>query len=349
MDFSKIDKNFEVDENIKREGLKFYNIKEEPFLVHGIYHDGKNYRRISNELAEKMTSSAVSWLSKCTAGGRVRFVTDSPYVIIRAEMSVTAMPHMPETGVSGFDMYERVEGKEYYLKTFTPTKTHEGYYYGIYDFNTVGEHTLTINFPLYNTVNELYVGLKEDSVLLPAPDYSVNKPIVYYGSSITQGGCASRPGTSYQAIVSRKFDCDYINLGFSGSALGEECVAEYIAKLDMSVFVLDYDCNASTPEHLLKTHKPFFDVIRKANPTLPIVIMPCHPAAKTHGADFERVIIDTYDSAVKAGDKNVYYIPKQELMPIDFPSECTVDGLHPTDLGFYFMANAVINELKKIF
>jgi hypothetical protein len=255
---------------------------------------------------------------------------------------------MPETGVSGFDLYERREGKEYYLKTFTPTRTHEGYYYGVVDLapsDTLRE--FTINMPLYNTVRELYVGVKDTANLLPPKDYTVEKPIVYYGSSITQGGCASRPGTSYQAIVSRKFDCEYINLGFSGSALGEECVAKYIADLDMSVFVLDYDCNASTIEHLYNTHKRFFDIVREKNPTLPIVIMPCHPAATRHNP-FEPAIRATYDIAIANGDKNVYYIEKSSLMPVDAPSECTVDGLHPTDLGFYFMANALIETLSKI-
>lgn len=111
-------------------------------------------------------------------------------------------------------------------------------------------------------------------MLKQAPKYAVKKPVVYYGSSITQGACASRPGNCYESILSRRLDCDYINLGFSGSAKGEDAIVDYIIGLDMSVFVMDYDYNAPTPEHLEKTHSKMFKAIRAEHPTLPIIIMP---------------------------------------------------------------------------
>ena len=124
------------------------------------------------------------------------------------------------------------------------------------------EHTFTINFPLYQGVNSLYIGLKEGSVIKEAPEYETTAPFVYYGSSITQGGCASRPGSAYQNILSRHLQWDHINLGFSGSCKGEDEMAYYIASLDMSVFVYDYDHNAPTVEHLKNTHEIFFKKIK---------------------------------------------------------------------------------------
>ena len=130
------------------------------------------------------------------------------------------------------------------------------------------EHTFTINFPLYHDVYELYVGLKEGSTILKAPDYSVKVPMVFYGSSVTQGGCASRPGTCYQAYLSRWFDADYINLGFSGNGKAEDEMIEYLAGLEMAAFVSDYDHNAPNAEHLLKTHEKLYREIRKKHPDL---------------------------------------------------------------------------------
>ena len=94
-----------------------------------------------------------------------------------------------------------------------------------------------------------------------------------YGSLITQGGCASRHGMSYQSIVSRKFNCDYINLGFSGNAKAEDEITDYIKNLEMFVFVLDYDHNAPTVEYLKNTHEKMFKAVRDAHPDIPVIMM----------------------------------------------------------------------------
>ena len=125
----------------------------------------------------------------------------------------------------------------------------------VLDYSERKMRSFVINFPLYTDVCELYLGLEESAKVEAAPDYEIKVPVVYYGSSITQGGCASRPGTSYQAIISRRLNCDYVNLGFSGNAKGEPAIAEYIAGLEMSVFVYDYDHNAPNPEHLAADRK----------------------------------------------------------------------------------------------
>ena len=112
----------------------------------------------------------------------------------------------------------------------------------------------TLNLPLFNEIYELYIGVEKGSSLVSHNDYRIEKPVVFYGSSITQGVEASRPGTSYESVISRNIDCDYINLGFAGCAKGEEEIAEYISEIDMSAFIMDYDHNAPDSEHLKKTH-----------------------------------------------------------------------------------------------
>ena len=174
------------------------------------------------------------------------------------------------------------------------------------------------------------------------------KPVVYYGSSITQGGCASRPGNAYTAAVARRFNANHINLGFSGNALGEMEMAEYIADISMSAFVFDYDHNAPTLEHLENTHKPMFDIIRKSNPNLPIVML-TRPKYKTwwYEDKCRDIIKATYDIARANGDENVYFIDGTTLMETA-GFEGTVDSAHPNDLGFSSMAKAVGDVLQKV-
>ena len=163
------------------------------------------------------------------------------------------------------------------------------------------------------------------------------------------GGCASRPGMSYQAIVERRFDANYINLGFSGNGKGEDTMAEYIASLDMSAFVYDYDHNAPTAEHYEATHDRFYRIIRRAHPDIPVIMM-TRPKAENllNAAEFERINIakKTYRRAKRRGE-NVYFIPGYELMKYAL-DEGTVDGAHPTDLGFYSMAKRLGTLLEKI-
>jgi lysophospholipase L1-like esterase len=181
----------------------------------------------------------------------------------------------------------------------------------------------------------------------PTP-YRITPPIVFYGSSITQGGCASRPGTTYDSMVCRRLDADYVNLGFSGNARGEEAITSYIKNLPMSVFVYDYDHNAPTVEHLAATHEKMFRAIREANPELPILILQ-RPVYRQNEEEARRLAIltATYENARASGDKNVYLITGEELMALA-EDDGTVDGCHPNDLGFASMAKAVGEILEKV-
>jgi len=347
-DISKIDKNLKIETKIGKDGVRFYDVKNEPFRVHGlIYEDG--WRRMPASVAESV-SDAVAELSVHTAGGRVRFVTDSPYVAIKAvQPQYGLFKHMAATGQSGFDIYSGEGKNPTYVKTFVPTlnQVKDGGYESIVELGEKALRTITVNFPLYYGVTELYIGLDEDAVLLRAKDYAHPIPAVYYGSSVTQGGCASRPGNSYQGFISRWLDIDHINLGFSGSARGEVEMAEYIAGLDMSVFVMDYDYNAPSIEHLEATHERFFKIIRARKPTLPIIIL-SRPRYDLRPDDKRNCIIrKTYENARAAGDENVYFIGGWETMEIS-GCEGTVDGTHPTDFGFYSMATRIARDIERV-
>lgn len=342
-DISKVDNNFEIETQIDKKDIEFYKIDEAPFKVHGVFRENGKYRRMP-ECVAKSVSEGVYALHSNTAGGRVRFTTDSPYIAIHAKMDgVCKMPHFALTGSIGFDLYV----DNYYAKTFVPPFDIEDGYESIFEFEEKEEREITINFPLYSNVNELYIGLQETSLLAEAKPYKNTKPIVYYGSSITQGGCASRPGMAYQSIVSRNFDYDYINLGFSGNAKAEDEMIEYIKNLDMSIFVYDYDHNAPSVEHLEKTHEKMFKAIREEKPLLPIIMMSRPKHFLTEEEKTRRSIIETtYLNAVSAGDKNVYFIDGEAMTELCKDSG-TVDNTHPTDFGFASMAKALTEVIAR--
>lgn len=343
-DISKIDKNFEIKTDIEKDDIKFYNVEETPFRVYGVFKEKGKYRRMPENIAKRV-SAGVYQLHTNTAGGRVRFATDSPYVAIHAEMeSMGKRPPFAFTGSAGFDLYV----DDNYVKTFVPPFDMEVGYDSIVQFETNELREITINFPLYSDVKELYIGLKENSSIKEAMPYKNTKPVVYYGSSITQGGCASRPGMSYESIISRKFNYDFINLGFSGKAKAEDEMIDYIKNLEMSLFVYDYDHNAPTPEHLLKTHEKMFKAIRNEHPHIPVIIM-SRPKFNLTEEEIMRlsIIETTYKNAVASGDKNVYLLDGKSLTEL-CGNEGTVDGCHPTDFGFASMARTVSDVIKTI-
>lgn len=347
-DISKTDKNFAIKTNIDKEDIEFFNVEENPFKVYGVFKEGGIYRRMPESVA-KSVSQGVHTLHVHTAGGRVRFVTDSLYVAIIAKTDkIGKMPHFAFTGSAGFDLYDGTT----YISTFVPpvdVKEGEGYE-SVIELGTNEEREITINFPLYSNVVDLYIGVQKGSVLKKASPYKNKKPIVYYGSSITQGGCASRPGSSYQSIISRRFNYDFVNLGFSGNAKAEDEMIDYIKNLDMSLFVYDYDHNAPSPEHLLKTHEKMFKAVREKHPDMPIVMM-SRPKPKVYLNDGEKerleIIKTTYENALSKGDKNVYLIDGAKLTEL-CGNEGTVDNCHPTDFGFASMAKALGDVLEDI-
>ena len=144
-------------------------------------------------------------------------------------------------------------------------------------------------------------------------------------------------------------DCDHINLGFSGNAKGEEAIAEYIAGLKMSAFVYDYDHNAPNPAHLAATHERMFRIIRNAQPELPILML-TRPKYYLEETEKERleIVRRTYENALAAGDKNVYFIPGPELLMDLVREEALVDNCHPADGGFISMAYVIGEKLKEI-
>ncbi len=351
-----VDENFIIKTGLSREDIKVYNVCEEPFRVFGVIPPSDNndcFHRIPHEVAKEV-SECVDFLNTNTAGGRVRFATDSEYIAIIAHIHNTSKSSKSSfTNNAGFDLYFEDGGVQKKIITFVPPYDDYEKYDGEINIKENKMREYTLYLPSYGGVKELYIALSDKATVKTCRDYIYKTPIMYYGSSITQGGCASRPGMIYQNIITRRLDSDYINLGFSGSALAEDAIANYIAKQKMSVFVYDYDYNAPDCEYLEKTHEKMYKIVREAQPDLPIICLSMPSGASYLGkkeADERKAIIKkTYDNAVASGDKNIYFIDGSDFAEeLGAGDNMFIDFGHPNDLGFFSMANRIERELRKI-
>jgi hypothetical protein len=283
----------------------------------------------------------------------VRFVSDSPEISARwvLRKGELAMPHMAASGVSGLDLYTKLDGKWRWIGSGRPTKSPSNELVVARGINP-GRREYMMYLPLYNGVESVEIGVKPNSAFEPAPVRS-QKPIVLYGTSILQGGCASRPGMAYPAIVGRRLDRPTINLGFSGNALCEPEVANLLAQLDPAVYVLDPLPNM-TGELVSQRMEPFVKTLRAAHPKTPIVLVEHVEYQDGPFIEKRREKYTKANEALKAafkdlklsGVRNLYYVPGKDLYGND--GDATVDGTHATDLGFERMAEKVTPIVRKV-
>lgn len=355
MDISKIDKNF-TSNKITEKNIDWYNACDEKFtLLGGFYSKDENrFRRVPKNIAD-IVSDGVAHLATHTSGIRLRFSTNSKFIAIKCELDkIWPFSHMPLTGQCSFGLTVNgisskplmVEHSDYEKSTENST-----FFENICYLN--GENSdIELYFPLYNGVKNLFIGLSNNSQIKNhSKTYSYDKPVVFYGSSITQGGCASKPDNQYSAILSKKLNFDFINLGFSGSAKGEKEIIEYSAKLNPLLFVCDYDHNAPTPEYLDETHFSVYENFRNIQKDTPIIFLSkpdFHDLSVELNTKRREIVYSTYKKALDLGDKNVYFIDGETLFTYEDWDYCTVDGCHPNDLGFYRMAMGILPILKDI-
>ena len=295
-------------------------------------------------------------LSKQSAGIAVRFVTNATAIKAKWELTSPniALPHMAATGVSGLDLYVKTEsGKWRWLAVGRPSKQKNNV--SLTSGLIPGKREYILYLPLYNGVKSVEIGIPETSKLWKAParKSGKDKPLIFWGTSITQGGCASRTGMVHTAILGRRLDRPVINLGFSGNGRMEPEVAKLIAELDASVFIMDCLPNV-TANVVKKETEPLVKTLRAAHPETPILLVEdrtySNAYLKKSSQDRHRTsrleLRNAYERLKKEGVKNLYYLEGNTLLGDD--SEDTVDGSHPTDLGFFRQANAFEKVLKPI-
>jgi hypothetical protein len=335
----------------KEENIKYYG--KEYFLIEGtgIAETEKEspYDRLPVSYKEKVRPPV--WdLSKNSAGISVRFLSNSSLVKVKWELlNDSKMNHMAETGIKGIDLYCKVSGSWKYINTGRPTgKKNEALLVSTLP-SALREYRLFL--PLYDGVTRLEVGIDSLS-RIEKPGAGKHPPIVFYGTSITQGGCASRPGMAYSNIISRKLGVDCVNFGFSGNGKMEAPIVEVMAAMQASFYVIDCVPNMSI-EEVKKNVAPLVETIRAKHPNTPIVFV---ENIKYTMSFFEEkvnndinaknnALLTEYDKLLRKGIVNLVYIDNKGAIGDD--NESTVDGVHLTDLGFMRFADYLIAKFKQ--
>lgn len=319
--------------------------------VHGLpwfHEDAPNLFRLPVRKKESFRP-AVWGLAQDPSGGRIRFRTDSTEIGVNARNpGFSNMHHITSVGENGLDLY--IDG-EYRSSAWPDAQGRIAVHWKVGARRAM--HDVEIYLPLYKPLILESVELTQDSQIEPATPYAVSKPVVYYGSSITQGGCASNPGGSYQAILERRLGADFVNLGFSGIGVGDLEVADVINELNPSCIVLDFWANPHLA--LFQEKLPLFVArLRQTFPTLPIlVVTPFYFPSEALGgveADQQRGKREFCQSFVleqrRKGDRKITLVDGLKMLGRS-QADGLVDGVHPNSLGFYYCANGLEPELRK--
>ncbi len=314
--------------------------------VEGLY--GFEERRLFRRYPEEIIASypLLADADKRCAGARLRFRTDSKKIRVEFRLSNQYV----DRGMSFYQAnaayaYIGDYSKSAYAALVSADEPYKDE--TIYaEFENDRMNDVTVFYPRNPTVEDVSVYIDDGSALEPPTPHRVNRPFVFYGSSITEQGHTATP-VAYPTLLSRFFDADYYNFGASGMALGEPEIADFLGQIEKSVFFYDYDHNAPTTAHLRGTHEAFFRRFRRIDPVTP-VIMTSRPADDTPETEERAAIVrSTYENAVNSGDSNVYFLDGRTLFCGVDPAVCTTDRTHPNDLGHYLIAQTLAKVIKE--
>ena len=327
--------------------MKTYNYNETSARIYGLLgiDSGEGFIRLPKEILERVPRLKIA--SDKPVGGRLCFRTASKKIRIEIFLENVFVDRgfaFYQSNVANCFIGERKTAE--FAGILSADKSYdENSVYG--EFNNNGLNDITVYLPRNPTVTGITISVDDDAEILPPTPYTIQKPFVFYGSSIVEQGHCSN-STAYTTLISRYFDADFYNFGFSGDARGDIALAEFFGKMPKTVFFYDYDHNAPDAEFLRNTHYPFYETFRKFDNTSPIIMSskPADDFADT--AERLEIIKETYAKAKASGDENIYFIDGGTFFDGVPLSICTTDRTHPNDLGHYLMAKKEIELLKEI-
>lgn len=314
----------------------------------------RQFRRFPDRVVSRLSDS-VSQLSHCPAGVFLSFFTDSSEISVRWELSnLEWMDNMAPIGTAGLELFFRRDGL---WQTVAVARL------------GLNEHCVTcalltgapreyqeyrLHLPLYKPLTSLAIGISPSAKIVPSPAPRNAKPIVFYGTSITQGGCANTPGSDFVSSLGRLLDREVLNFGFSGNGKGEREVAEILREIPAAAFVLDYLANVDAAL-LEKTLPPFVDALRESHPQVPVLLVGIVPFNMTLWNasrqktldDLRDVLMAFYLARKAAGDRNIHFIDGHGLLPAG-QTGIYVDGVHPTSYGFAVMTERLAPQIRSI-
>lgn len=346
--FAELDANFKS-RTIGNRELEFRDGFAAPFALEGFpYIDGEGRRsRLPLDIARMCDKKeGVFPMSMQGAGEAIRFRTNSPVIGVRAGFNEIWNGNN-RGGSDGFDLYTGARDESKFRgNRIIPVGADS--FEGLWELSADGEFTdCTLWFPYHCATSAIAIGTAPGSTVEPPKPHRIAKPVVFYGSSITNSGSAGRPGMVYPVILARMLDFHLINMGFGGSCRGELCIADTIAKLDIAALVIEFDHNAPTPEFLAERHEPFFRRYREQRPDVPVLMMSkCDFVPNEDNKRRREIIMRTWMNAVNSGDRKVEFLDGETLFAGPFREDCTQDNCHPNDLGAMLMAVRIADRLK---
>ena len=352
--------------------MKWYNPQKEPFKISGFafYEQDGLYRRMPLNPCAKLPE-AVYNLANETAGGQIRFHAKLKKMSISVSVASKKLhfdgyvsPHLANTTKKGFDLYASTGGDYEFIAVTSSFHEPDLYHEGTFiDSDTEIEADFLINFPLYGAIDRVLIGFDDDAVIsAPEKQFSDDKKLVLYGTSIEQGACASRPGMNDSNLLSRWLNREVYDMGFNSSGKGETEVAEVISTIDnTAALIISIEGNCPDAKWLDEKLREFIKVYRKKKPDTPIIVMPFLTSAK------EKLIPQMYRERIEkieiqkkivsdfcnTGDKNIYLFMQDNALEQKFEGnsvwhEAFVDGLHKTDVGYLATAKGLYKLLKEI-
>ena len=289
-------------------------------------------------------------LSKNSAGLSIRFLSNSSVITVKWELlNDLSMGHMPDTGIKGVDLYFKNNNAWQYINTGIPLGFKNEYRLIDNMDNELREYRMFL--PLYDGLKSIEIGI-DNSSFIRKPKTSEKKPIIFYGTSITQGATASRPGMAHTNIISRKLDRDVINFGFSGNGRMEQLISELISESNPIFYVIECMPNMS-PDMITSNTIPLVDTIRNKHPNTPIILVDLFNSPLTaldNNIDKSRnemnnALKTEYEKMIDNGYDNIIYLESRNSLGDDF--EGTVDAVHFTDIGFNRYSNFLIKKFKE--
>lgn len=354
----KIDKNFRTAS--PSTGLKWRDAFDRSFALRGLGWPSLNRktRTFFRFPATKPSAmpEAVQILSQCPASVFVAFSTDSCTIGVRMAADDTAqMRHMPASGMAGAELYLLESGEWLPVAVAIPSLENPEFEQVLLQNLTPGiTREFRLYLPLYKKLTSLSIGLTTKARVRPTPAPTGLKPIVFYGTSITQGGCASTAGSDFVSLTGRLLNRDTINFGFSGNGKGEPALAKALADIDAHFFVLNY-CENSDREGLQRTLPEFVRILRQKRPGIPVVLLSSlsydgyilNSSTRLTNDGRREAMMEFYLESRKNGDANIHYIDGFGLIPPG-TTGAYVDGVHPTSAGFSLIAHRLAPFLRII-
>lgn len=334
--------------------LRYHDATQFKIIGQPVPDQSRVYTRLPDSLKGKVRDELWS-LGQNTAGMAVRFRTDARQIGVKwKNRSVFNMNHMTATGIRGLDLYCLQGGDQWvFVNSAKPMERIRNKSKLIENLDG-NEHEYMLYLPLYEGIDSLEIGVDETAMIYK-PQVALpveTKPIVWYGTSITQGGCASRPGMAATNIIGRRLNRTVVNLGFSGNGRLDPEVAEIMAKHDASLYIMDMLPNC-TSNMIIEKIERFYSILRKAHPDTPILLVenPIFPPTRFNSKTRKEIeeknatLAKYYKKFRAAGDKNVYFVSSADMIGSD--NEGTVDGIHFTDLGFERCADYMTPIIKR--